>query len=306
MASPEHCKRRDSIEEPPSIADALEELNRLHDNASSGCREHIKKMTGLVNEFEEDYKRATRNTRTGEIATRIGEYALITGVTLSIFTAGISAIVGGIISATAAAGATIAGAAGAVAAVAGGIIVAMAHFQKQQIEKNTRQNFENQLTELQNKIYPVIDVLQKLFNLTQKKLRDPSISEHKANMIRECFSCFEQIQLFKIDDNIGVTAPMSKAKHLNEHFSKVFTEMNSLLEILKEIIEDDIEDDKDKNEDTDNRPTDKASTGKKVNEKEFTKKTETFIDEMNKGINTLKNTMNEIDQIKIRLSQRFK
>lgn len=286
MASPEHCKRRDSIEEPPSIADVLEELNRLHDNNSSECHEHLKKMTGLVNEFEKDYKKAILNMTVGGLTAAT---ASIAGLVFAVCTAGISAALG---------------AASAIAA-AGGIIAVILNFKKQQKEKNTRQNFENQLTELQNKISPVIDVLQKLFNLTQKILRDPSISEHKANMIRKRFSCFEQIQLFQIDDNIGVTAPMSKAVHLTEHFSKVFTEMNSLLEILKEIIEDDIEDDKDKNEDTDNRPSDKTSTAKKVDEKQFKKKTETFIDEMNKGINTLQNTMDKIDQIKIRISQRF-
>ncbi|KAK9971331.1 hypothetical protein ABG768_024704 [Culter alburnus] len=284
MASYRHQHRRRSKEEPPDISDVndlKEELYKLHEKISPECQEHIKKMNTLVKEFEEDYRHAVRVSTGGAIAAGIGGVAMIVGIALSVFTLGASAIVAGI---------------GAAAAGGGGIACGIGKFKKTQKEKNLRKSLEDQLTELQTKISPVIDLLKKIFCRVQDIMRNPKLSEHQANAIRECFYyCFEKIQLFQIDDNRGVGSPMRESLRLTGNLSKTFAEMSSMLDLLDEIIEDD-----DEGQNDNDRPADTKK--EKELEKEFKEKADKFIDEMKKGINQLENVMKEIYQIKIRLS----
>lgn len=133
-------------------------------------------------------------------------------------------------------------------------------------------------------------MLEKIYDRAQKILRNPTLSEHKANELRERFSsCFEKTQLFQR----ARSREGGAQKDLTGDLSGIFAEMSSVLKILEEIIED-------KEEQNDN--CEKIPADKQIDEKEFKKKAETFIDEMRKGFNELKNVMNEVDQIKQRLS----
>ncbi|KAK9971326.1 hypothetical protein ABG768_024700 [Culter alburnus] len=242
-------------------------------------------MNTLVKEFEEDYRHAVRVSTRGAIAAGLGGLTLIAGILLSVFTAGASAIVAGI-----------GAAAGAAGAVGGGIAFGIGQFKKTQQEKNIRKSLEDQLTELQTKISPVIDLLKTIFLRVQDIMRNPKLSEHQANAMRERFSyCFEKIQLFQMDDNRVLGSPMHESLRLTGNLSKTFAEMSSMLDLLDEILKDD-----DEGQNDNDRPAD--TTTKKEMEKKFKEKAEKFIDEMKKGINQLENVMKEIDQIKRRLS----
>ncbi|KAK7171248.1 hypothetical protein R3I94_001248 [Phoxinus phoxinus] len=285
MGSRRHHHRRSSIEEPPDVlSDVIhlkEELNKLHEEMSPKYQENIKNMKQLVQGFEQDYRSAVQAFTGGAVTAGVGAGTLIAGLVLSIFTMGSSAIAAGIVAAAAS------------LLAAGAIILAIGNFKKKQQEKNLNKSLENELTELQNKISPVIDVLKRIFHRVQEILRNPTLSEHKANEIRERFSyCFEKMHLFQIDDNSEARTPMSESLHFTGDLSKTFAEISSMLELLEEILEDGDEAHSD-------RPADTA-TGKKM-EKEFKEKSEKFINEMKKGINQLENVLNEIGHIKEKL-----
>ncbi|XP_016326315.1 uncharacterized protein LOC107676296 isoform X2 [Sinocyclocheilus anshuiensis] len=270
----------DSMKDPPfmkcesDITHLREELNRLHEKISPECNEHIKKMTEVVNEFEKDFRHATNISRGAMISGGVGVAGIILGLALAAFTGGASTIVSGL---------------GTAALAGGGIALAIGEFKKTQQEKNLRQTIEKELEDFQKKISPIINMLEKIFNRTQEILRDPTLSKHKANAIRERFSySFEKIHLFQRDSSREVGA----RKHLTGDPSEIVAEMSSVLEILEEIIED--------KEEQDDNP-EETPAHKQINEKEFKKKAKKFIDEMRKGINQLQNVMNEIDLTKQRL-----
>ncbi|XP_016366778.1 uncharacterized protein LOC107707303 isoform X2 [Sinocyclocheilus rhinocerous] len=258
------------------ITHLQEELNKLHEKISPECNKHIKKMTEVVNEFEKDFRHATNISRGAVISGAVGVAGIILGLALAAFTGGASVIVSGL---------------GTAALAGGGIALAIGEFKKTQQEKNLRQTIEKELEEFQNKISPIINMLEKICNRTQEILRDPTLSKHKANAIRERFSyCFEKIHLFQKDSNREVGA----RKHLAGDLSEIVAEMSSVLEILEEIIED-------KEEQDDNDNPEETPAHKQIDEKEFKEKAEKFIDEMRKGIDQLQNVMNEIDLTKQRL-----
>ncbi|XP_052459335.1 uncharacterized protein LOC128017810 [Carassius gibelio] len=271
-------RRRPSMDEPTEeLSDIIrlrEELNRLHKKITPECNEHIKKMTDVVNEFEKDYRLAFYdNIRRGAgIGMRIGVTGMVLGLALAPFTLGASLVVAGV---------------GAAAA----IIFIIGKFKKEQQEKKSRQTIEKELEELQKKISPIINMLEKIYDCTQKILRNPKLSEHKVNARCERFSsCFEKTQLFQRDRSRAVGAQ----KDLTGDLSETFAEMSYVLKILEEIIED-------KEEQNDNDKPEETPADKQIDEEQFKKKAETFIDEMKKGINELQNVMNEVDQIKKRL-----
>ncbi|XP_052459327.1 uncharacterized protein LOC128017806 [Carassius gibelio] len=285
-------RRRPSMDEQTEeLSDIIrlrEELNELHKKITPECNEHIKKMTDVVNEFEKDYRHAFYDNirRVGaRIGAGIGAITgMVLGLALAPFTFGASVIAAGV---GAAAG----------AAAGGGIVFIIGEFKKEQQEKKSRQTIEKELEELQYKISPIINMLEKIYDCTQKILRNPKLSEHKVNELRERFSsCFEKTQLFQRDRSRAVGAQ----KDLTGDLSGIFAEISSVLKILEEIIED--KEEQNDNDNLEETPADKQTQKQKIDEEQFKKKAETFIDEMKKGINELQNVMNEVDQIKQRLS----
>lgn len=276
-------RRRHSMDEPTeALSDIIhlrEELNRLHEEITPECNEHIKKLTEIVNEFEKDYRHAFYDNiqRGAGIGMRIGFYGMVLGLALAPFTFGASVIAAGL---------------GATVAAGGAIVFIIGEFKKKQQGKKSRQTIEKELEELQYKISPIINMLEKIYDRAQEILRDPTLSEHKVNARCERFSSsFEKTQLFQRDRSRAVGAQ----KDLTGDLSETFAEMSSVLKILEEIIED-------KEEQNDNDKPEETPADKQIDEKEFKKKAETFIDEMRKGINQLQNVMNEVDQIKQRIS----
>lgn len=95
-------RRRHSMDEPTEeLSDIIhlrEELNRLHEEITPECNEHIKKLTEIVNEFEKDYRHAFYdNIRRGAIT------GMVLGLAFAAFTFGDSAIAAGLGAAVAAA-----------------------------------------------------------------------------------------------------------------------------------------------------------------------------------------------------------
>lgn len=272
MKSTMESQRRSSMNQPTDklsdITHLRDELNRLHKDVSPECNEHIKKMTDLVNDFEKDYNRAFNIAAL--IAGGVGISSLALGIALAAFTIGASLVASGI---------------GIAAAAAGATVRAIGDFKQKQQEKNIKLAIEIEMQEFQNKISPIINILEKIFNHTQEILRDPMLSIDKANAVRECFTHFEKVHLFQRDSSREVGA------HFSRDLSKIFAEMSSVLLILEEIIEDKVKQD-------DNVNPDGKTARKQIDEKEFKEKADKFIDEMKKGIDHLNNCMNEIDLVK--------
>ncbi|XP_018963113.1 uncharacterized protein LOC109093909 [Cyprinus carpio] len=277
MESQRHRRSMDKpTEELSDITHLQEEFYRLHEEISPECKKHIKKMTDVVNEFEKDYRHAS-------CLIDAGIAGLVLGLALAAFTGGASLIAGGL--------GLVVGIAAGGAAAGGGIACGIGEFSKNQQEKMTRLTIEKELEEFQYKISPIIKMVVKIYDRTQEILRDPTLSEHKANVLRERFSsCFEKTQFFQRDSSRAAGA----RKQLTGDLSETFAEMSSVLTNLEEITED-------KEEQDDNDNPEETPAQKQIEDKEFKKKAEKFIDEMKKGINQLQNVMNEIDQTKQRL-----
>lgn len=222
----------------------------LYEKTSAECQTHIEKMSKSIRGFEEDYKRAFKLG----IGVATGGSLMFAGLALAFYTMGASLVVAGI-----------------AAAAAGGVTAGIWQFRKTQQEKKFKQSTETELKELQNKMSPMINLLEKMFLRTQEILRNPTIPEHKLNTIRDRFyHCFQDRTTLNLTGNVSETS----------------AKIGEMLKLLDEILEDN-----------------KDEPAKPIKEEEFKKKAETFINEMREGINQLQNTMNEINQLKERISK---
>jgi len=209
-------------------------------------------MNKLMNKTEEDYNNIVKGA---SIAGVTGGALAIVGAVSAAFTMGFGAIIAGI-------GATMA--AGVAAA---GIWMFIQTLEKRKV----KQTIKTELEKLENKMSPMINLLEKMFQLTQDILRDPKIPKHKVTALRECFDdCSRMFQTF----------------NLTGKFSGTLAEMHEMLELLDEITEEK-----------------KDESANPTKEEKIKKASEEFINETRKGINELQNTMNEINQLKEIISE---
>jgi len=208
-------------------------------------------MDKLINKTEEDYNNIVKRAKRAAVT---GGALAIGGAVSAAFTMGFGAIMAGI-------GATMA------AAAVAGIWMFIQTLQ----ERKVKQTMKTELEELENKMSPMINLLEKMFQLTQDILRDPKIPKHKVTALRECFDdCSRMFQTF----------------NLTGKFSGTLAEMHEMLELLDEITEEK-----------------KDESANPTKEEKMKKASEEFINETRKGINELQNTMNKINQLKIRISK---
>jgi len=208
-------------------------------------------MNKLMDKTEEDYRKIMLGA---SIAGRAGGALLITGIALAFVNLGAGLLLSAIGAATA----------------AGGIAVRVGKFQKALEERNVKQTIKTELEKLENKMSPMINLLEKMFQLTREILRDPKTPKHKVTALRECFDgCSQMFQTF----------------NLTGKFSGTLAEMHEMLELLDEITEEK-----------------KDESANPTKEEKMKKASEEFINETRKGINELQNTMNKINQLKIRIS----
>ncbi len=161
-----------------NINNLKDELKRLHKEISPECLEHIDKMSGHVNEFEKDYRNATRLLIGGAV---VGAASVIAGGILCIFTAGVSVVIGL-----------------ALTALTAAVTAAIGEFQKTYKEKDFRKTIETELDGFQKKISPIIEMIENILIHTEKILRDPTLSENKANAICERFSYLFEKQVGEV------------------------------------------------------------------------------------------------------------
>jgi len=213
-----------------------------------------------MNKTGEDYNNIVKGAKRAAVT---GGALAIGGTALAFVTMGLGAIMAGI------------GAAMAAAAAAG-----IWMFIQTLEERKVKQTMKTELEELENKMSPMINLLEKMFQFNQEILRDPTTPKHKVTALRECFDdCSRMCQTF----------------NLTGKFSGTLAEMHEMLELLDEIT-------KDKKDESAN-PTQEEKTKEKQKEEKIKKASEEFINETRKGINELQNTMNEINQLKIRISK---
>ncbi len=211
-------------------------------------------MSGHVNEFEKDYRNATRLSTGGAVE---GAASVIAGGILCIFTAGVSA---GIVGLT-------------LTALTAAVIAAIGEFQKTYKEKDFRKTIETELDGFQKKISPIIEMIENILIHTEKILRDPTLSENKANAIYERFSyLFEKMQLLQGHGNREVGDRMSKTLHFSGNLSKTLSQISSVLDVLEEILEGEVQESNDRPAETP-RP-------KQIDGKLFKIKAEKFIVDM--------------------------
>ncbi|XP_050958141.1 uncharacterized protein LOC127159303 [Labeo rohita] len=279
MASPRLRHRRGSMELPTNMLSDVfhlkEELNRLPKDISLECNEHRDKIHDLINEFK-NYRLVLYSLR-GAIIT--GGIGMVLSV-LSFF------VINDEVS-------EIFARAGAALSVVSLLFVAFGRYRKTQHKKNFKRTIEEELKGFQDKINPIIDIMEKICQRTEEILRDTLLSDNKAQALSEHFAyCFEKKQLFQEKESEMV----SKMMHLSGNLSEMITKVSSVPDILKEIIEDN------------KRLHGKSAkpTPEQIHKRELKEKVEKFINEMQKGICTLKNGVKSISQISEEISNILK
>ncbi|KAK7177191.1 hypothetical protein R3I93_001237 [Phoxinus phoxinus] len=275
MSSPRRRRRRDSIEEPPNmrsdVINLQEELNRLHKDISPEFKKHLEKISDITNELKNGFRLAIFVLRAAVMAGGIG--VVFAALSFILNDEDVSDMFAGTVAA---------------AAVVAALCAAFGIYKKTQQEKklkNLKRTIEVECKGFQDKINLIIDKLEKICQRTEEILRDLSQSEHKAQVLSEHFSsCVGKARLFQ-DHDSKVGDRMSKVGLLSRNFSEMIAKVNSVPDILKEIIEDN------------KRLKDKSAklTHQQIYMMEFKEKTETFINDLQKGICRLKNSVKEIN-----------
>ncbi|KAL1276676.1 hypothetical protein QQF64_036299 [Cirrhinus molitorella] len=177
-------------------------------------------------------------------------------------------------------------------AVVAVLSAAFGRFRKTQQEKNLKRTTEEELKGFQDKINPIIDIMEQICQRTEEILRDALSSYHKAQTLSEHFTCFEKRPLFQEHDGSKMGDQIFKIAHLTGNLSEMIFKVSSVPDILKEIIED--------NKRQRDKPT--KATREQINKREFKEKAEKFINDMQKGIGVLKKEVKEMNQIADRIS----
>ncbi|XP_016115293.1 uncharacterized protein [Sinocyclocheilus grahami] len=280
MASPRGHHRRGSMELPPNMLSDVfhltDELTRLYKDISLECNKHLDKIHDLTNEFKN--------------GNRLAIYALSGGVITGGIALVLSALSFFVIDEEDSELFSVAGAAVAVVAV---LCTAFGLNRKTQQKKKLKRSVEEELNGFQDKMNPIIDMLEKIGQCTEEILRDPSLSYHKTQALSEHFAyCFEKRHLFQEHDRSKVGDQMSKIVHLSGNISEMIAKVSSVPDILKEIIEDNKK----------QRAKPAKPRQEQIHKREFKEKAEKFINDMQKGICMIKNSVKEISQITYRIS----
>ncbi|XP_016358320.1 uncharacterized protein LOC107700955 [Sinocyclocheilus anshuiensis] len=280
MASPRGHHRRGSMELPPNMLSDVfhltDELTRLQRDISLECIKHLEKIHDLINKFKNGYRFAIYALSGGVIT---GGIALVL-LALSFFVIDEEDC-------------DVFSAAGAAAAVVAVLCAAFGLNRKTQQEKNLKRSVEEELHGFQDKVNPIIDMLETICQRTEEILRDPSLSYHKTQALSEHFAyCFKKRHLFQEHDRSKV---VSKIVHLSGNISEMIAKVSSVPDILKEIIED--------NKRQRAKPV--RPRQEQIHKREFKEKAEKFINDMQKGICELKNSVKEISQKTDRISDIF-
>lgn len=176
-------------------------------------------------------------------------------------------------------------AAGAGVAIAGGLRLAFGLYKKIQLE-NLKQNIKEELKGIQDKTSSIIDVMEQICQHAVEILRNAELSEHKAQALSEHFAYrFEKRHFIQEQDSSNVGDQMSKIRHLSGNLAEMIAKLSSVPEILKEIIEEN------------KRRHDKPAKREQINTRKFRGNVDKFINEMQKVISGLKNSVKEIDKI---------
>ncbi|XP_016119001.1 uncharacterized protein [Sinocyclocheilus grahami] len=274
MASPRGHHRRGGMEEPVFMSSDVihlkEEFNRLQKDILPECKKHLEKIHDLINEFENGNRFAIYARRGGEITGGIAMVLL--ALALFLIDEEVSDIIA---------------AAGAAAAVVAVLCATFRLYKKTQLKKNLKQSVEEELKGFQDKMNPIIDILEKIGQHTEEILRDALLSDHNAKALSEHFAyCFEKRHLFQEHDRSKVGDQMSEIVHLSGNISEMIAKVSSVPDILKEIIED--------NKKQRAKPV--KPRQEQIHKREFKEKAEKFINDMQKGICELKNSVKEISQ----------
>lgn len=249
-----------------SFTHLSEELNRLQKDFSPECKKHIDTINDLLNELEVVYLPSASSSVAGARVGRYGLAILFVGLALFVFNEEVSAFV-------AAAGAGMAG--------FGAFAFSFGRYKKTQKE-NLKRTIIEEIKGIQDKSNSIIDVLEKICQHSLEILRNAELSEHKAQALSEHFAYrFEKRHLIQEHDSSNVGDQMSKIRHLSGNLAEMIAKVSSVPEILKEIIEDN------------KRRHDRPAKPKQ----EQINKIEKYIDEIQKGISGLKNSVKEIGQI---------
>ncbi|XP_073695218.1 uncharacterized protein [Garra rufa] len=282
MASPRGHHRRGSMEEPVNMSSDLinlkEELNRLNKDIFPECKNHLEKMSDLINEFESGYRLAVYARRGTVITGRIA--VVFAALSFFVYDDDVSLMLA---------------AAGAGMAVVAVLSLAFGQFKKKQQERNLKRTIKEELEGFQEKINPIIEIMEQICQRTEEILRDALLSDHKAQALREHLACFEKMPLFQEHASSKVGDQMSKIAHLTGKLSEVIAKVCSVPDILKEIIED--------NKRQRDKPT--KATREHISKREFKEKAEKCVNDMQKGIRTLKKEVKDFNQTADKILNQF-
>lgn len=229
-------------------------------------------MDNLLNEFKPIYISSALSFVKGARAGGYGLAVLFVGLALSIFNEEVSIIVA---------------AAGAGMAIAGGLRLAFGLYKKIQ-QENLKQKIKEELKGIQDKSCSIIDVMEQICQHSVEILRNAELSDHKAQALSEHFAYrLEKRHFIQEHDSSNMGDQMSKIRHLSGNLAEMITKLSSVPEILKEIIEE--------NKRRHDKPA--KPTHEQINKREFRGNVDKFINEMQKVISGLKNSVKEIDKI---------
>ncbi|KAK9971279.1 hypothetical protein ABG768_024653 [Culter alburnus] len=257
------------MDKPPSMLSDVfhlkEEFIRLYERDHLELQQCIKRLSHLVKTFEEDFRCATEASRIGGIAGIVGGVAMIAGSALAPFTLGASAVVGG-------AGAAVA----AVGEIGGGFFNALKMIQQEKI----CQNIKNGLEEFQNKINPMIDILEDICQCTNEILSQLNKPEYDISAFSNCVASASEL-ICKYD--IGkLAAQLSKSTRNLEEI------LAGLVHNIHSVINDNVALD-----DMDN-----LAINGQISESEINSNAGKFIVKMRKVIDELQNIMDELKETK--------
>lgn len=268
MASPRPRHRRGSMELPTNMLSGIfhhtEELNRVHKDISLECNQYRDNIDDLLNEFRNGYRLAIYALRGGMITGGIG--VLLSLLSFFVIDDEVSDICSG---------------AGTVVSVVAVLCVAFGLTRKTRQEKKLKRALEVELKGFQDNTNLIIDMLENICRRTEEILRDPSLSVHKTQALREHFACCFEKSLFQEHDTSKV---VSKMDHFSGKLSEMISKINSVPDILKEIIED--------NKRQRGKPT--TPTKEQIHYREFKEKANQFINNMQKRIRELKHGVKKI------------
>lgn len=281
MASPRPRRRRHSMDLPTNLSSDLihlsEELNRLNEDISPQCDQHMKNVLDHIDEFTNSriFNYALKG---GAVAAIIVFVVLILSFYLNDDDYFIMAVM-----------------AGAALSVVSALLVVLGLFLKKQKEKNFKRIIKKELKEFQDRITPLIDMLETMCQCTEEILSELLLKHQKAQVLRERLAFFDKMRLFQGVDFSKEGDQMSKMKHLSGNLSHMIAKVTSVSDIIKEITEE--------RRRRYDKPVD--ATYKEINLRDFKKQTEQMINEMKKNICQLRNIVKESSKISDRISTIF-